>query len=110
MLIPRVTKNAYKLIDPEFEEKRKQYKLQPPIVGAIEAILYILALLGEYAGFIVLWVGIKVSVHYIGWIVQKTDVKEKFQERRALFINSLYGNALSILYAVVGYSAIRPQE
>jgi hypothetical protein len=106
LLIPRVVKNMYELVDPGFEKKRAQYKWQPKIIGVIEAVLYILVLLGGHAEFIGFWVALKVSVPYIGWKGRETDDEKEIQKRRSLFINSLYGNGLSILYSVVGYLII----
>ena len=56
LLIPWTTNLMYDLVDKEFKEKFK-HKWQPIIIGMIERSLYILSLLGGYAGFIGLWVG-----------------------------------------------------
>jgi hypothetical protein len=104
LLIPMVTELMYDLVDPEFKGKFK-HKWQPYIVGLIERSLYILSLLGGHAAFIALWVGLKVGIPYFRWTDPAAD-KDEIAKGRTLFMNSLYGNALSILYSVVGYLII----
>jgi hypothetical protein len=94
-------RRMYYLVDPK-DERQSLTKWQPPLVGVIERALYIVSLMAGYAGFIGLWVGLKVGIPYLRW----SEGAGKPEISRALFINSLYGNALSILYAVVGFQSI----
>ena len=102
-LIPLVTKRMYDLVDPN-DERQSLQKWQPPLIGVIERVLYVVALLAGHGGFIGLWVGLKVGIPYIRWSEKDEN---NLDLGRALFMNSLYGNALSILYAVVGYHIIQ---
>ena len=95
----------YELVELGFEERRYKHKWQPSIVGLIERTLYIVTLLMGYAPFIGLWIGLKVSIPYIRWTGERNDKTDPFHGR-SLFMVSLCGNALSILYAVVGYLII----
>jgi hypothetical protein len=104
LLIPRVTNLMYDLVDPQFKARFK-HKWQPSIIGIIERTLYIPSLLGGHAGFIGLWIGLKVGIPYIRWADNNDDESDPARGR-SLFMNSLYGNALSILYSVVGYLII----
>ena len=100
-----VTRRMYDLVDPE-DKRQFLHKWQPPIVGVIERTLYIVSLLAGHAGFIGLWVGLKVGIPYIRWSEKNEKSIKNPAIGRALFINSLYGNALSILYSVVGFQSI----
>jgi hypothetical protein len=106
LFIPKVVRKMYDLVNPEFETRRRRFRWQAQVIGGIEAVLYVISLLGGKAEFIAFWVLVKVSVPYIGWKVEKSIDEEKIHEGRCLFMNSLYGNGLSILYSVVGYLII----
>ena len=70
--IPLVTKRMYDLVDPE-DTRQSLQKWQPPIVGVIERVLYIAALLAGHGGLIGLWVGLKVGIPYIRWSEQDRE-------------------------------------
>jgi len=75
--------------------KPQEHVWQTPIIATIERVLYISSLLMGYAAFIAFWVGLKIAIDYPRW-----------RKNRTIFLNSLTGNGLSILYAVVGYMII----
>lgn len=106
LLIPRVTNLMYDLVESVQERKSaKKHCWQPVIIGLIERTLYTISLLGGYGGFILGWTALKVGVPYIRWTGSRNENDDPWGGR-VLFMNALYGNALSILYSVVGYLII----
>lgn len=104
LLIPKFTKLTYDLVEKGFEDHYK-HKWQPPVLGIIERILYILSLLMGHPQFIGFWIAIKIGIPYILWKGEEGD-KDNPWKGRSLFVNSLTGNAMSILYAIAGYLII----
>ena len=101
----------------------KDHKWQYLAIGVTEKILYVTAFLLQHGEFIAFWVVLKVAVPYLRWTGKddqetKEDEKkkkneedekqqmEKAEEGRSLFMNTVIGNGLSILYAGVGYGMI----
>lgn len=83
----------------EIERGKKTDLWQPPITGTVERTLYVSSLLMGYGEFIGLWLALKVTVAYPLW--------SRTHSGRTIYMCSLIGSALSVLYAVVGYQAIR---
>jgi hypothetical protein len=90
----------------------RKYRWQYPVVSIVERILYISALLLSKGEFIAFWVGLKIVVQYKRWTDyhppngREMSAADKAEMGRTLFMNSLTGNALSILYAFVSFKLI----
>lgn len=76
----------------------REYKWQAPIIGITERTLYVSSLLLDHSAFVAFWVGLKVAVQWKRWNENEIG--------RTIFMNTLTGNAFSILYAVVGYKMV----
>jgi hypothetical protein len=73
----------------------------PAILGVLERLLYIAALLAGFAEFIGVWLVLKVAGGWEGW----SKGREKVLGRH-LFNASMVSSALSLLWAVVGTAMI----
>jgi hypothetical protein len=108
LLVGRVTELMYDLTG---VERRSKFKWQPPILGIVERTLFLSSLVASYGGFIALWLTLKLTVQYKRWSGEdkslQVDPGENVLVGRTLFMNSLIGNGLSILYAGVGYGIIQ---
>ncbi len=69
---------------------------QPALIGVIERILYISSLLMDHGEFIGFWLALKMAGHLWG----------KERTYRILYMDTLIGNAISLLYAGVGFQMI----
>ena len=81
------------------ERGKKTDLWQPPITGTVERTLYVCSLLMGYGEFIGLWLVLKVTVAYPLW--------SKARSGRTIYMCSLIGSALSVLYAGVGFQMIK---
>ena len=121
IFIKNILEQTHSLIYTEFPREKEPEKARwlPVYMGVIERILYVSSLLSGYGEFILAWVVLKMTVPYLRWkipdeaIVKSDDDKkdnkakdDKHLFARTLYINSLSGNALSILYAFIGYKII----
>lgn len=86
----------------------------PTLVGLCESFLYPTALIMNHAGFIPLWLGIKVAVRWTGWVgikgaddLNKQTEKTDHYKARRLYNKFLVGNAFSIAAAVITYFILR---
>jgi len=86
----------------------------PTLVGLCESFLYPTALIMNYAGFIPLWLGIKVAVRWTDLVgikgaddLNKQTEKTDQCEPRHLYNKFLVGNAFSIAAAVITYFILR---
>jgi hypothetical protein len=83
----------------ELERAKKTDDWQPPITGTVERTLYVSSLLMNHGEFIGLWLVLKVTVAWGRW--------GKGHSGRTIYMGSLIGSALSVLYAVVGFQSIK---
>lgn len=108
---------SYQLMDVLLNVKGRntvQDLWSPALVGLCESFLYPTALIMNHAGFIPLWLGIKVAVRWTGWVdIRGADVLNKQTEKpdqdkaRRLYNKFLVGNAFSIAAAVITYFILR---
>lgn len=107
-LVALVTEYMYDLTE---VPRVTRYKWQPPIVGIVERTLFLSSLIAGHGSFIALWLTLKVTVQYKRWSGEDKSLQVEDADRvlvgRTLFMNSLIGNGLSILYAGVGYGIIQ---
>jgi hypothetical protein len=108
LLVGRVTDLMYDLTR---VERKSNFEWQPPILGIVERSLFLSSLIASYGGFIALWLTLKLTVQYKRWSGEDKTLQIKPGEEvlvgRTLFMNSLIGNGLSILYAGVGFGIIQ---
>jgi len=71
---------------------------QPPVTGILERTLYVSSLIMSHGEFIGFWIALKVASQWKRW--------SKGIGGRTIYMNSLIGSGISILYAVVGFKII----
>lgn len=107
-LVALVTEYMYDLTE---IPRVTRYKWQPPVVGIVERTLFLSSLIAGHGSFIALWLTLKVTVQYKRWSGDDRSLQVEDADRvlvgRTLFMDSLIGNGLSILYAGVGYGIIQ---
>jgi hypothetical protein len=104
LIIDWVMLRMWDCVEPEKEtrdelELKKTDDWQPPITGTVERTLYISSLLMGYGEFIGFWLALKVAIAWARW--------GKGHSGRTIYMGSLIGSALSVLYAVVGFQMIK---
>ena len=93
---------GYLLIKPvmfimwSYEDRSLKSRWQPALIGVIERIFYISSLLMNHYEFIGLWLILKMAGHILG----------KEPSDRIFYMETLIGNAISLLYAGVGFQMI----
>lgn len=75
---------------------------QRTYLGIIERILYVSSLLTGYGHFIAFWITLK-----MGGSILVYDLWKKGLPGRVSYMNTVFGNGLSILYAAVGFGIIK---
>jgi hypothetical protein len=73
-----------------------RYVWQGDLVGAVERLLYITAILLQRAEFIAVWLTLKTVSRSPGW------TRDKWIKGRGIFNNFLIGNGISILFSFIG--------
>lgn len=108
LLIKLVVDRLWECIRPKQLDDPQKYrpdKWQPRLVGVIERVLYVATLQfgkGEFIGF---WLALKVAGQWTRWS-KEPQTGEKIPHGRSIYQNFLIGNALSVLYAFVGFRVI----
>jgi hypothetical protein len=90
---------------PQEELRRNRFleefiEYQRAFIGIIERILYISCLLAGYGYFIAFWITLKMGSSLV------YDFWKKGLPGRVSYVNTVFGNGLSLLYAMVGYKLI----
>jgi len=78
---------------------------QPRVTGIVERVLYVATLQvgkGEFIGF---WLALKVAGQWSRW-TKESEPGGNGPQGRSIYQNFLIGNALSVLYALVGFKLI----
>jgi len=78
---------------------------QPRLIGIIERVLYLTALILDQGIFIGFWLAIRVATQWKRWEDHRTP-DNRLVHGRSIFHNFILGSGLSILYAAVGYGII----
>ena len=105
-LISPIVGVAQEIVEPG---RPRDPQWQPFMTGVIERTLYVTSLLVGRAEFIVIWVTLKMALQYKRWTGEtKSNEPQEVKDKEALvgrqrFMNSLNGNGLSILHALVGF-------
>ncbi len=119
LFIPEIMRELKKKIYPVLSKKEEidAYDFYPSIVGRFETVLYITALQLKHPEFIAGWLALKIAGRWTSPALKKDDreelpEKESFTPEQKFIVNCAryniftIGNALSIIYAVLGWKII----
>jgi hypothetical protein len=108
LLVGPVTAYMYDLTG---AERENTFKWQPPILGIVERTLFLSSLITEHGSLIALWLTLKLGFQYKRWSGEDKSLRVEHGDEvligRTLFMNSMIGSALSILYAAVGFGMVK---
>lgn len=79
----------------------------PVILGTLEGILYLIALVTAKADFIGFWVVVKTAGGWVRWSGSPTQDQDALDEARRRFYGFLVGNALTIIAALVIFGTLK---
>lgn len=78
---------------------------QPRLTGIVERVLYVAAFQVGKPEFIGVWLALKVAGQWTRWS-KEPNTGENVPQGRSIYQNFLIGNALSVIYALVGFKLI----
>jgi hypothetical protein len=79
----------------------------PALLGALEAVMYPLALLASHADFIGLWLLLKVAGQWPGWGLRENGCQAELDRGRRRYYHFLIGNGLMVLAGVVTFAVLK---